>query len=200
MADAITHGLSAALAIAALVVLEVKAAEYGTVLSVVCVSIFGASLILLYTISTIYHSLSHTGVRGLFQKFDHMAIYILIAGSYTPFALLSIKGALGWTIFGIIWGMAIAGICFKSIWTGKLQILSTIIYVLMGWLVVIALKPLIASTPEVTFKFLFSGGLMYTGGVIFFIWQKLPYSHSIWHLFVSAGSIFHFFAVYGLIS
>ena len=192
----ITHGLGAALSIAALVLLIVKAAMYGTVWHVVSFTIFGVSLIIMYSASTVYHS-----VRGVRPKYftnilDHSAIYILIAGTYTPFALTALRGPWGWSLFGVIWALAIGGVIYKLFFINRYRLLSTIGYLLMGWIVIIAINPLLESVPEGGLLFLGLGGLSYCFGVIFYLWRKLPFSHAIWHLFVLGGSIMHFFAVY----
>ena len=199
IANAITHGIGACLAIAALVMLIVFSAIYGTAWHVVSFSIFGVTLVLLYMASTLYHSLTHQKAKRVFRKFDHISIYLLIAGTYTPFCLAALQGWIGWTLFGIVWTCAILGTVFKSISIGKLEILSTIMYVLMGWVVIIAIKPLYDSMSINGFILLILGGVFYTAGTIFFVKDKIKYFHSIWHLFVLAGSVFHFFAVMSLL-
>jgi hemolysin III len=199
IANAITHGIGACLAIAALVVLTVFAAIKGTAWHVVSFSIFGATLVILYIASTLYHSLTHQKAKRLFRKFDHISIYLLIAGTYTPFCLAALQGWIGWTLFGIIWACAVVGTVLKSLHIGKLELLSTFMYILMGWVVIIAIKPLYDSISLSGFTFLMLGGVFYTAGTIFFIKDKNKYFHSIWHLFVLAGSTFHFFAVIALL-
>ena len=149
--------------------------------------------------STLYHALTPYGAKKVFAVFDHASIYLLIAGTYTPFCLGPIRGPWGWTIFGVIWGLAILGITFYSIFGSRMRILSAFTYVLMGWLVVIVYRPIITSVPEITVKFLFYGGIAYTIGVIFYALKKIKWTHSIWHIFVLAGSILHFFSVYFMI-
>jgi hemolysin III len=199
IANAITHGVGACLAIASLVILIVFAALHGSASHVVGFSIFGASLVILYLASTLYHSLTHQGAKKLFRKFDHIAIYLLIAGTYTPFCLAALKGWIGWTLFGIVWGCAVIGIVVKSISVGKFEVVSTVMYVLMGWVVIFAIKPLYNSISSKGFILLMLGGVFYTAGTFFFIKDKNKYFHSIWHLFVLAGSICHFFAVIALL-
>ena len=199
IANAITHGVGAGLAVAALVLLVIYASIYGNAWHIVSFSIFGSTLIILYMSSTLYHSLTNERAKRLFRKFDHISIFLLIAGTYTPFCLVSLHGWLGWTIFGIVWGCATVGIVFKSIHIGKLEMLSTIMYVLMGWVVVIAIKPLYSSMTQTGFALLVMGGISYTAGTIFFIKDKIKYFHSIWHIFVLGGSILHFFAVMSLL-
>jgi hemolysin III len=199
IANAITHGVGACLAIASLVLLIVFATLHGTASHIVGFSIFGATLVILYLVSTLYHSLTHQGAKKLFRKFDHIAIYLLIAGTYTPFCLAALKGWIGWTLFGIVWVCAVIGIVIKSISVGKFEVVSTIMYVLMGWVVIFAIKPLYNSVPAQGFIFLIAGGVFYTAGTFFFLKDKNKYFHSIWHLFVLAGSICHFFAVLALL-
>lgn len=195
LANSITHAIGVALSLAALVILVVYAAMQGDGWKIVSFSIYGTSLVLLYTASTLYHSFTSERVRHYLKIFDHAAIYLLIAGTYTPFLLVMIRGAWGWTLFGIIWGLAIVGIIFKLFFVHRFRIVSTIIYLLMGWLIIVAFRPLIANVPENGLYWLLAGGLSYSFGVIFYLWEKIPYHHAIWHLFVLGGSIFHFFAV-----
>jgi hemolysin III len=199
IANAATHGIGALLAIAALVVLIVMAATKGTVWHVVSFSIFGATLVLLYFASTLYHSLAFTSVRVLFNKFDHISIYLLIAGTYTPFCLTALRGWIGWTVFGIVWACAISGAVVKAISIGSRVRLSTILYVLMGWVILIAIKPLYEAMDFNGFSLLIAGGVSYTLGTYFFIRSQVKYNHSVWHLFVLGGSILHFFAVLSLL-
>lgn len=164
--------------------------------SIVSGAIFGSSMILLYLSSTLYHSFSGPKIKELFQIFDHSAIYLLIAGTYTPLILVSVRTPLGWSIFGVIWFLAIGGILFKSIMrSNREHWASTALYVLMGWLIVLILPSVIRELPPAGFWLLVAGGLSYTFGVAFFVWQKLPYNHAIWHLFVLSGSICHALAV-----
>ena len=192
--NAITHGIGAVLSIPALVFLILKGVREGTAMHVVSYTIFGASMLLLFLMSTLLHSMP-VKVKKVFSILDHSAIYILIAGTYTPFLLISIQGALGWTLFGIVWGLAIAGILFKVFFIHRYEFVSLIFYILMGWLIVIAIKPLIQSLTMPGFLLMLSGGLFYTIGSIFYAWRKLPYNHSIWHLFVIAGSACMYFCV-----
>lgn len=195
IANSITHGIGAGLSIAGLVVLVVSAARLGDPWCVVSFSIFGASLIMLYVISTLYHALHHPGAKHVFKILDHASIYFLIAGTYTPFTLVSIRGAWGWTLFGIIWGLAIIGIVFKALFIDKNKKLSLVIYILMGWLVLIALRPMLANVAFGGILWLTIGGLLYTGGVIFYRLKSVRYMHTVWHLFVLGGSFCHFFAI-----
>lgn len=157
--------------------------------------IFGTTMLLLYLFSTMLHSFKPSRARKVFAILDHSAIYLLIAGTYTPLVLISINGAFGWTLFGIIWGLALLGITFKCFMIHRFRILSTLFYILMGWLVIIAIKPLYASLTGTGFGLLLTGGILYTIGAIFYIWRRLPYSHAIWHLFVIGGNAFMYFCV-----
>lgn len=199
IANAITHGLGALLSIAALVILTVFSVLKGTAWHIVSFSVFGATLVILYLSSTLYHSFTNEKVKILFRKFDHMSIYLLIAGTYTPFCLTVLNNWIGWALFGIVWGSAILGIVLKAFFTGKKELLSTILYVVMGWVAVFAIKPLFESVSLTTFSLLMTGGVFYTAGTYFFTKDRIKYFHSIWHVFVLAGSIFHFFAVLNLL-
>ncbi len=198
--NAITHGIGAVLAVSGLVLLIIFACIKGSVWHIVSFAVFGGTLVLLYLASTLYHSIQIPKVKQLFRKFDHMAIYLLIAGTYTPFCLAVLRSWIGWTIFGIVWACCIIGIVIKAFYTGKKEVFSTIMYVLMGWIIVAAIKPLYESTPTHTFVLLLLGGLSYTLGTVFFVNHKLRYSHCIWHLFVLGGSVFHFFSVLSLLA
>lgn len=200
LANTLTHGAGIALSIAGLVLLVVRAALYGDVWQIVSFSIFGISLIALYLASTLYHGYSSPRIKKILRTFDHSAIYLLIAGTYTPFLLISLRGPWGWSLFGIIWGLAIIGISFKVFFGHKYELISTIFYLLMGWVVIIAIKPLLAALPISGFLWLLAGGLAYSFGVVFYLWEKLPFNHAIWHGFVLAGSFFHFCAVFFYLS
>ncbi|SKC85724.1 PAQR family membrane homeostasis protein TrhA [Ohtaekwangia koreensis] len=198
LANAITHGLGAVLAMAGLVLLIVLAVIYGSTLQVVSFTVFGATMVMLYLASTLYHSIPHQRAKVFFRKVDHMSIFLLIAGTYTPFCL-SLHSWIGWTMFGLIWGCALVGIVLKAFFTGKKELLSTILYVVMGWLGILIFKQLYDTIPFSSFVFLILGGVFYTAGTFFFIKDKTRYFHSIWHLFVLAGSTAHFFSVIGLL-
>ena len=196
LANAITHGLGLGLAVAGLVVIVALAARRGDARAVVACSIYGATLVLNYLASTLYHSVKYKGPKRLFRIFDHCAIYLLIAGTYTPFTLVCLKGGWGWSIFGVIWGLALAGILFKVFFIGRFAIMSGLVYLAMGWLIVIAVKPLVGSIPVWGLIWLGAGGLAYTAGILFFAFDtRVRYFHAVWHIFVLAGSIFHYFAV-----
>lgn len=195
IANSVTHGLGVALSVAGLVVLVVLASLHATVWHVVSFSVYGASLVLLYTSSTLYHSFRSPRLKQVFHILDHSSIYLLIAGSYTPFVLVNLRGGWGWSLFGVIWGLSLAGILVKAFFTGRFKILSTSIYLLMGWLIVIAIKPLMHALPAGGIAWLAAGGLTYTAGAVIYMWKAIPYHHAIWHLFVLAGSICQYFAV-----
>jgi len=194
--NVITHGIGFLLSIAALVILVVSASKYGTAKHITSFAIFGASLIVLYAASTLYHYAKNPKLRLKLNILDHSAIYVLIAGTYTPFTLVVLKGWVGWTIFGVSWGLAIAGIIFKVFYFGKYDKISTIAYVLMGWVIIFAIKPLIESFPTPGLIWLFAGGLAYSIGAIFYSFKGVRFSHVIFHLFVLLGSFCHFMAVF----
>ncbi len=195
----LTHALGFLLSVAGLVLLVVHAARNGTAWHVVSFSIFGTSLILLYAASTIYHLSTTPQRRSRLRVVDHAAIYVLIAGTYTPFVLVTLNGALGWTLFGITWGLAVIGIILKLFFTGRYELLSTLMYVGMGWLIVFAISPLNASLPADGLFWLFLGGIAYTLGAVLYAIHKIPYNHALFHGFVLAGSASHFIAVYGYV-
>jgi len=194
--NVITHGIGFLLSIAALVVLVVYASTEGTVWHITSFAIFGASLVVLYAASTLYHYTQKPDLRAKLNILDHSAIYVLIAGTYTPFTLVILKGWVGWTIFGLSWGLAIAGIVFKVFYFGKYDKISTIAYVLMGWVIIFAIKPLIDSFPFEGLMWLFSGGIAYSLGAIFYSINKIRFNHVIFHVFVLLGSFCHFMAVF----
>lgn len=199
IANSITHGIGAALAVAALVILIVFSALRGTVWHIISFSIFGATLVLLYFASTLYHSLTHRGAKALFHKFDHISIYLLIAGTYSPYCMTALRGWIGWSVFGVVWACAILGTIAKSISVARNVRLSTLLYVLMGWVIVIAIVPLYQAMTVAGFTLLIAGGLSYTTGTIFFLRDHVKYNHSVWHLFVIGGSVLHFFSVMTLL-
>lgn len=195
IANGATHGIGILLSIAGLAVLVTLAALRSDAWAVVGAAIFGSTLILLYSTSTLYHSFRDETLKRFLRKCDHAAIFLLIAGSYTPFMLVNLRGAWGWSIFGVVWGLALVGIVLKFWFTGRFRLLSTLIYVGMGWLIVIAIKPMLASVTPVGMWLLLAGGLCYTGGAVFYLLKKMPYHHAVWHGFVMAGSICHYFAI-----
>ena len=197
IANGITHGVGVVLSTIGAAVLITSAALRGDVWRIASFSVYGSSLVFLYLSSTLYHLFQSSRMKQLFRVLDHTAIYLLIAGTYTPFLLISLRGVWGWTLFGIIWGLALAGIGFKVFSKRRFRglPLSTATYVLMGWLGIIALKELLARLPLGGLIWLFAGGMLYTAGIIFFSWQRLRYHHAIWHLFVLGGSACHYVAI-----
>ncbi|MBN1957207.1 MAG: hemolysin III family protein [Desulfuromonadales bacterium] len=195
IANSITHGIGALLAIAGLAVLISFAGLHGDVWHITTCSIFGTTLILSYLTSTLYHSIPLEKAKRILRTLDHSAIFLLIAGTYTPFMLVNLRGPWGWSLFGAVWGIALTGVILKATAFGKIRLLSTAIYLIMGWIVLIAIKPLLAVIAPEGMQLLLLGGLAYSFGVIFYAWKKLPYNHAIWHLFVLAGSCFHYFAI-----
>ena len=195
IANSITSGVGTALSIAGLVILVIAAMQRGDIWHVVSVSIFGSTLIFSHLSSTLYHSIAPPRAKRVLQIIDHLAIYILIAGTYTPFALVNLRGPWGWSILAIIWSLALMGLLIKLTPLDRIRGLSTSFYVAMGWVVVVAVKPMLEQVEAGGLWLLLAGGLCYTGGVAFYSWRSLKYSHAIWHLFVLAGSAFHYFAV-----
>ncbi|MEM7114068.1 MAG: hemolysin III family protein [Chloroflexota bacterium] len=195
IANAVTHGIGVLLSVAGLTLLVVLASIYGDVWRIVSFSIYGGSLVILYLASTLYHTFQQPRAKRIFRIMDHSAIYLLIAGTYTPIALVALRGPWGWSVFGIVWGLALVGIIFKVFFTGRYDKVSTIAYVLMGWLCLVAIREMFAVIPFNGMLWIIAGGCFYTFGVVFYVWHKLPYNHAIWHLFVLAGSICHFFAI-----
>ncbi|MCK6541731.1 hemolysin III family protein [bacterium] len=195
LAHAITHGIGAILSIAGLTLLVAFSALRGDAWHVVSSAIFGTTLVLLYSASTLYHSFPQPKVKRIFRIMDHSAIYLLIAGTYTPFLLVSLRGAWGWTLFGVVWGAAIAGVWFKVFHTGRFPKLSTTLYIVMGWVALVAIKPMMENIPLGGLILILAGGLTYTVGVVFYVMHRMIYHHAVWHLFVLGGSILHFFAV-----
>ncbi|SCC95059.1 Hemolysin-3 [Thiomonas sp. X19] len=196
IANSLSHGLGLALAIAALPILVVHSTEQGSAATLAGDITFGSSAILLYLVSTLYHALPHQRVKSVLQVVDHVAIYLFIAGTYTPFTLGVLHGTWGWTLFGLIWALALAGLFFKIMGGTRYPRLSTFLYLAMGWVVLIAIRPLWLHMPTPGLALLLAGGVSYTLGVVFFVLDdKVPYTHFVWHLFVLAGTVFHFFAV-----
>ena len=196
VANSLSHGFAFLAAVAALPVLILNAAGHGGTADVVGASVFGATMVLLYFISTIYHALPAGAAKRLFLILDHGAIYLLIAGTYTPFALGVLGGAWGWSLFGVVWGLAFGGVVFKGVFGTRYPVLSTGLYLLMGWLVLIAAKTLLANIPAAGLLWLLAGGIAYTLGVVFFaLDERVRFAHFVWHLFVIAGTACHFVAV-----
>jgi len=197
LANRLTHALGALLSVAGLVLLVVAATQHGDAWHITSSAIFGTTLVLLYTVSTIYHSFQRENTRRMLRKFDHAAIFLLIAGTYTPFLLVTLRGPWGWSLFGVVWGLALVGIVMKFWFAGRFNFISTLIYLGMGWLVMIAIKPMSSALPQAGLVWLIAGGVSYSGGTAFYLWEKLPYHHAIWHVFVLGGSVCHWIAVYG---
>lgn len=195
VANAITHGIGAFLSIAALALLIVFASLFGTAWHVVSFTIYGVTMLLLYVSSTLVHSFPEGKVKDLFEIFDHASIYLFIAGTYTPFLFIVVRGSLGWTLFGVVWGIAISGVVFKAFFVKKFLFLSTLFYIAMGWLIVLAWNPLVETLATGGIVLLVAGGLLYTVGTVFYVWRGFPFHHAIWHMFVLAGSAAHFFAI-----
>ncbi|MCJ7500320.1 hemolysin III family protein [bacterium] len=195
VASSVTHGLGVVLSITALIILTTLAARSGDAWRVVSFSVYGSTLIMMYLASALYHSFQKPGVKKVLRYLDHSAIYLLIAGTYTPFTLVSLRGPWGWTLFGLIWGLAAVGLLMTIMGAGRSRILASLVYIGMGWLVVIAIKPLLETIPSGGITWLVAGGLSYTLGVVFYVWKKLPFNHAIWHLFVLGGSVCHFIAI-----
>lgn len=190
------HGIGIILSIAGLVILAALSAIKGNAWTVVSTVVFGVSMVMLYTASTLYHAVPNEHAKKVLKKFDHIAIYYLIAGTYTPFLLVTLRGVVGWIIFGIIWSLAILGTILKLTLSGSgTKWWSIGLYLLMGWLIVFASKKVFYELPMSAFVFLLLGGLCYTFGVIFYVWKSKKYTHAIWHFMVLAGTIMHFFAV-----
>jgi hemolysin III len=195
IANTISHGLGLILALVALPILVLSAMRIGSKHFMVGAAVFGGTMVLLYLASTLYHSVSHEAAKKLFRLFDHSAIFLLIAGTYTPFTLGVLRGTWGWTLLAIIWFLAIAGIVVKALPRTRHSWISMLLYLVMGWLAIVAIKPMLQLIPVPGVLLILAGGLAYTGGLAFFAAHRLRYNHFIWHLFVIAGTTFHFFAV-----
>ena len=195
LANIFTHGLGVVASVVATTLLVVLAASRGDPWKIVSAAVFGASLLALYSASTMYHAARTPQLKSRLKVVDHASIYVLIAGTYTPFTLVGLRGGWGWSLFGVIWGLAVAGVVFKIFLTGRYERLSTAIYIMMGWLVIIAVVPLVRELSASTLTWLVAGGVWYTAGTAFYHAKKLPYAHAVWHVFVLMGSLCHVFAV-----
>ena len=195
ISNSITHGIGVILSIAALVILIVFASLYGNVWHVVSFTLFGATMLLLYTSSTLLHALKPGQAKDFFEIMDHSSIYFFIAGSYTPFLLVAVQNSTGWTLFAIVWGLAIGGTIFKAFFVKKFLFTSTLLYVVMGWLIVFVWNDLVAAIHPTSLILLIIGGLLYTVGAIFYIWKLFKHHHAVWHVFVLSATVCHFFAV-----
>jgi hemolysin III len=191
----ISHGIGAGLSIAGLTLLVVLAVLYGNPAHIISFTIYGVTLVVLYLASTLYHSFQHPRVKQVFQKIDHASIYLLIAGTYTPFLVVAIRGVWGWALMVTIWSLALIGISFKTFFIHCFKKVSVFTYILMGWLCVVAVQQMVTNIPIGALIWLAVGGVIYTVGVIFYASWKIPYTHAIWHIFVLGGSICHYFAV-----
>ena len=195
IANAITHGIGTILSIVGLTLLIVFSVQFGNIWHVVSFTVYGTTMLLLYTSSTLVHSFPHGRVKDLFEIFDHSSIYLFIAGTYTPFLFVIIQGTVGWTLFGVVWGLAVAGIVFKIFFVKRFVLVSTLLYIAMGWLIVLAWDPLASSLAGPGLNLLVVGGVLYTIGSIFYVWRGFPYHHAIWHIFVLGGTITHYLAI-----
>ena len=196
LANVLTHGMGALLAISAMVLLIVFSSLNGDAYHIVSSVVFGTCMLLLYTMSTLYHMVKKEKIKRIFRLLDHSSIFLLIAGTYTPFTLVTLNGKWGWTLFGLVWGLAVAGIIVEVATKQKYKKISLALYIGMGWLIIIAIKPLLHTIPTGGLMLLVSGGFCYTLGILFYIWKSLAGNHAIWHLFVLGGSTLHFFAVF----
>jgi len=195
LASSLTHGIGTALSIVGLAIVVAAAVRRGEARHVVSTAIYGSTLVLLYLASTLYHGVRHPGAKRVLKILDHMGVYLLIAGTYTPFTLVTLRGPWGWSIFGVIWGLAILGVALEALWVHRPKWISAIVYVAMGWIIVVAMRPLIANLPSQGLWLLFAGGVAYTFGTLFYVWKSVRYMHAVWHAWVIAGSVCHFFAI-----
>jgi hemolysin III len=199
VANSLTHGAGLLLGVAALVIDVIVAAQSGSPIRVVAGSVYGATLVLLYGASTLYHALPRGRAKRVFGILDHAAIFLLIAGTYTPFTLVTLRGGWGWSLFGVIWGLAAGGVALEALSRGRARRFQLVLYLAMGWIIVVAARPLMEGLRPAGLVLLMAGGLAYTLGVVFFLWRRLPFHHAVWHLFVLGGSACHFFAVLGYV-
>jgi hemolysin III len=195
VAHAITHGAGLLLSVAGLTVLVVLASLKGNAWHVVSCSIYGATLVMLYTASTLYHAMPRSKAKAVLRILDHSAIYLLIAGTYTPFTLVNLRGPWGWVLLGSVWGLALLGVALEVLARHRMRVLSVVFYLALGWLVAVAVRPLLAAVALGGIVLLVAGGVAYTAGVGFYAWRRLPFNHAVWHVFVLVGSAFHYFAV-----
>ncbi|MDP1698742.1 MAG: hemolysin III family protein [Xanthomonadaceae bacterium] len=200
IANALTHGLGAAASLTAGLVLVVLATVRGDGWQLASAIVFSAALVLLYSASTAYHASTQPTIKRRLKILDHAAIYVLIAATYTPFMLVSLRGPWGWSLFALIWTLAVAGVVFKLFYTGRFERTSTLLYLGMGWIAVLAAAPMMRALSTASLSWLFAGGLAYTVGTVFYSSRRIPYAHAIWHLFVLAGSSCHFVAVYSQVA
>ncbi|GAB6139078.1 PAQR family membrane homeostasis protein TrhA [Halanaerobaculum tunisiense] len=197
--NAILHGIGLGLAIAALAILLVLASYLDNIWYMISFGIYGSTLVILYLSSTLYHSFHAGKVKDIFQILDHTSIYLLIAGTYTPITLITLQGRLGWIIFGVVWAIAVIGTGYEVFWTERSKIFATLLYIIMGWLIIFAIKPLLTTMNQTSIFFLVTGGIFYTGGTFFYVRKTMKYNHAIWHIFVLLGSVCHFFTMLFLV-
>jgi hemolysin III len=195
LASSVIHGFGAVLSVAGLVALVIYASLYGSAKHIVGSAVFGAALVFLYTSSTLYHGVRSTRLKHTLRIVDHSCIYLLIAGTYTPFTLVTLEGSVGWSLFAIIWALAAAGIVFQIFFVHRFKVLATLAYIGMGWLVIFAIKPLVNAMPVGGLALISAGGLAYTLGAVGYLLKRIPFNHAVWHVFVLAGSACHYFAV-----
>jgi hemolysin III len=195
VANAVTHGVGSVLSAAGLALLLAYAGLFGDAWHVVSVAIYGTTLVLLYTSSTLYHGLTHPGAKRVMKVLDHVAIYLLIAGSYTPYTLVTLRGPWGWSLFGVVWGLAVVGVVAESWWVNRPKWLSALVYLGMGWMVVVAARPLLEALPRGAAVLILAGGVAYTAGTLFYVNKRIRYMHAVWHGCVLAGSVCHYLAV-----
>jgi hemolysin III len=195
-ANVLTHAFGAAFSVIGMFILVTVSMQHGNAWHVTGTLVFGIALVLLYTISTLYHLVRRPEAKQWLRKCDHAGIFLLIAGSYTPFLLVTLRGPLGWVILAVIWMLGLLGIVLKFWFAGHFRVLSTAVYIVMGWLVLLVMRPLLEVLPVSGVWLLVAGGLFYTGGAVFYLWKRLPYHHAIWHLFVVAGSVCHWYTVF----
>jgi hemolysin III len=199
IANSVTHGAGLLAAVVGMTLLVVAAAQRGDPWVMIASVVYGFTLVFLYLASTLYHGLARTRAREVMRRLDHSAIYLLIAGTYTPIVLVSLRGPWGWSLFGVVWGLAVFGTVFKAVHGPRWPVVSTALYILMGWVVIVAFGPLRQALPAPGIAWTIAGGVFYTGGVVFFVWERLRFSHAIWHLFVLAGSLCHYVAIMGYV-
>ncbi len=198
--NALTHGIGALAAVAGTAVLVVRAAFTSQAAAIVAVAVYGATMVLLYTASTVYHAAPPGRAKARLKIFDHVSIYLLIAGTYTPFTLGPLRGGWGWSLFGVIWGCALIGIVLKFFFIGRFRVLTVLVYVAMGWLVIVAIVPLVQALEARTLFWLVAGGIFYTAGTYFYADRRIPYSHGIWHVFVLLGSVSHYISIFTIVT
>lgn len=199
IANSVTHGLGVVLSAAGLLTLIILAVLYGDVWRFVGFTVFGTCLLVLYLASTLYHAVQRRPAKRILRKCDHAAVYLLIAGTYTPFLLISLRDTIGVPLLAVVWGMAVLGVLWKLFFTGRYEVLATLVYILLGWMCVFAYKQMVTYVPPMGVYLLFAGGIVYTLGVLFYALEKIPYNHAVWHLFVLGGSACHFAAVMTLL-